>query len=540
MKISFRLLGIIILYVVLLLSIIYWGVPNMHHPFTYHMDEWHQLMAVRGLFSQGSPNIPGAAHGPIFQFLLSGIFLGPFYLLGIIDPFAIKSSLGNLEAQKMVFVVLRLNSLLFGVLSIVVLWHIAKRYVKTNPFFTVYFFTITPIWIMLSNYFKYDIALIFWLLLTMYCLLWYNETQNKKLYFLSGFLTALTLATKISALPLVLIYFLAYFLFTRKNLWKIKDVIVSIIVFFVTFFVFGIPDFFTGTGDYYEYFYSNLIVTPKTTDNVLYGISPYLYLPITIFPFLFGHAFYFGIVGAGIYALKVLIRKKSDVLHKKNRVTLFLFISLFLFALSLVPLKVSATGNRSLVLLPFFAIFLAMFMDSLIHKTKGYAKKALLLLIGCFMLFQMGEVVIWTSIKWLPDPRSVSSEFIHKEVKPTEIGIENIPIYQFLPDIVLKEFYTLADNPKAATVYTYRVIDEKTKTLPSTIILTHVVLESTYYKDTPKKRLLARMKQEGFREVKTFDLPNNYYGYFKTERELYHAGLVPLARISLFMKSPKN
>lgn len=539
MNLSLKLIAVILGFVVLVSTMIYWGVPNSNHPFTYHMDEWHQLMAVRGVFTQGSANIPGAAHGPLFQYFLSGIFLGPFFVLRIIDPFSITSSLGNLEAQKMLFVVLRLNSLMFGVLAIIVLWHISKKYLQTNPFVTIFFFTFTPIWIMLSTYFKYDIALIFWLLLTIYCLLWYNETKNKNIFFLSGFLTGITLATKISSVPLVLVYPIAYLLFTRKNAWMKKDLFIGFSIFTLTFSICGIPDLFFGTGDYYEFIYSNLVSIPNSTEVIIYNMPASLYLPVRIFPMLFGHAFYLGLIASAVIVGYFFLKRKTVFLQKKQRIILFLALTLGLFILSLIPLKVSASGNRSLVLLPFFALFFGIFIDNILQKIKGYKKTMFWGVIGCLMLVQMGEVLIWTTIKWLPDPRVISSVWIQKHISPSPIGIENIPIYQYLPDMVLKEFYVLQDNPKAKTRYTYVVVDEKSPDLPSTIIISNAVLASQFYTDLPKKRLLARLKKEGYREVKKFDLEANLYRYFGTERELFVSGLIPYAPISIFQKNSR-
>src|SRR3989344_2372378 len=103
-----------LLYAVLSISVIDWGIPNNQHPFTYHMDEWHQLQSVRATFKYLTPNIEGAAHGTIFHFVLSGIYLAPFYLLRIVDPFLIKSGLSEIAMQAKLFEILRLNTLMFG------------------------------------------------------------------------------------------------------------------------------------------------------------------------------------------------------------------------------------------------------------------------------------------------------------------------------------------------------------------------------------------------------------------------------------------
>ena len=104
---------IIFVYASLMISLINWGIPNESHPFNYFMDEWHQSQSVRMVFAQGTPNVPGSANGSMFHFFLSGLYLIPFVVLGIINPFVIHSSLDALDMQQRLFEVLRLNILLF-------------------------------------------------------------------------------------------------------------------------------------------------------------------------------------------------------------------------------------------------------------------------------------------------------------------------------------------------------------------------------------------------------------------------------------------
>ena len=206
-----------LLYAVLSISVIDWGIPNNQHPFTYHMDEWHQLQSVRATFKYLTPNIEGAAHGTIFHFVLSGIYLAPFYLLRIVDPFLIKSGLSEIAMQAKLFEILRLNTLMFGLLSLFILNEITKKYFKINPIFTLIFFALTPLWINLSNYFKYDIALVFWILMAIFFILKFGSRPSLRNYIYAGIACALALATKLSALPLFPIYFFSFFYFLPRN-----------------------------------------------------------------------------------------------------------------------------------------------------------------------------------------------------------------------------------------------------------------------------------------------------------------------------------
>ena len=185
-------------YLVLMLLIIRWGIPNTVHPFTYHMDEWHSLMAVRSLAAHGTTIAEGAAYGTILYFLQAGIFLIPFWLLGWINPLVIKSSLNELAMQEKIFILFRLNTVLFGIGSILILSKILKEQWKNNSIVPLILLVFTPIWLTLGNYFKYDIALVFWILVFLYFLF--------KNYYLAGIIAGLAVATKISALPLILPY----------------------------------------------------------------------------------------------------------------------------------------------------------------------------------------------------------------------------------------------------------------------------------------------------------------------------------------------
>src|SRR5262249_15008730 len=140
-----------------------WGIPNQNHPFPYHMDEWHQLQAIANTFRYGTPNTTGSANGTMFEFLLTGFYLIFLTILKIINPFVL--TIDNSLMRERVFEMLRINSAIWGTLSIFV-FHGILKYLKLPKKLGIFLFTFTPIWLMLSGYFKYDIALMFWILLS--------------------------------------------------------------------------------------------------------------------------------------------------------------------------------------------------------------------------------------------------------------------------------------------------------------------------------------------------------------------------------------
>ena len=525
------LLSVLVIYAILMLSVIDWGTPNVSHPFNYQMDEWHQLQAVRSTFKYLSPNVSGSAHGTMLHFILSGIYLIPFVIFGAINPFAIKSSVDFLDLQQKLFQILRLNTLIFGLLSIFFIAKIAKEHLKINQNMAIILFVVTPLWLSLSNYFKYDIALVFWITISPYYLLKFAEKPTLRNYLIAGAFCSLAVATKISAFPLFIAYVVSFFLFKKKGKIIFKDLGIGLFIFFITFLILGIPDLILGKGNWDEFLYSNLVSGSSGYSNVLTGFSSWWqYLLFKVLPIDFGYGFLliyiFGIIYWIILFLKNILNKRLFLF--KNE--LFLFFCFLLFFLSLVPLKLGGNGNRLLILLPFFTLLAASFLQRIksVIANNNVAIEGLLIVI---FIVQFYQSIIMVYVKWLPDVRQTSSQWIQKHIeKDTLIGIENIPIYQLLPDIVVKEFYSRDKN------YDYQIIDASSKTIPSLVIVTDKELDLNYFKESAKKRLLKRLKEEEYREIIEFKPPKILYLFTGNELNYSSSGLAPISTISIFKK----
>lgn len=516
-----------------MLSIIDWGIPNQNHPFSYQMDEWHQLQAVRATYSHFSPNVPGSAHGTMFHFILSGLYLIPFYLFGIINPFIIKSSVELLQIQQRLFEILRLNTLIFGLLSIFFIAKIAKEHLRINQNIAIVLFVVTPLWLSLSNYFKYDIALIFWIILSLYYLLKFVSKPALRNYLIAGVFCALSVATKISALPLLVIYIASFFLFSKKI--KVKDLLLGLLVFSIIVIFLGIPDLILGKGDYKEFLYSNLVSGSNGYNNLLTGFGArWQYLIFRIFPIDFGYSFFviyiLGILYWIIFFVKNFLAKKL-YLHKNEFFLLFCFL---IFIASLIPLMLGANGNRLLVLLPFFALLTTSFIQK-IKLRPFYFKWFINLVLVLALLIQFYQSMILIYIKWLPDARAISSEWMRNNLAVgTVVGIENIPIYQLLPDVIVKEFYSR--NGK----FNYKVIDVSTASLPSVVIITNKELELTFFKNSPKKQLVYRLEKEGYKALVEFKPQKRLYLFFGNQLNFFASGLSPIPEITVFNRDNKN
>ncbi len=516
---------VIIVYTITMLSVIRWGIPNTDHPFTYNMDEWHQLSAVRSVFKHGSPNVAGSAHGSMLQFFLSGIYLIPFVLFKIINPFAIKSSLDLLSQQEKLFIVLRLNTLLFGVASIIVLAIIAKKYLKINPVFPVIFFTFSPIWLSLSNYFKYDIALTFWILLSLWFAFHCTKNPTKKNFWLLGFVSGLALATKLSAIPIILFYAAVFFLFPpKKNC--LATFFTGFFVLLITFLLLGIPDVLLGRGDYREFLYTNIIAGPGVSNQVNLGMNYQFYLWFKHYPLVFGYGTFSLFLLSFFYwfgKFVFIFKKDAWVNYKKQ---LLLCIGFLLFYSSLIPLKLDGTGNRVLVLLPFMSLITSQAIDVIACRLKN--KRVFLYLIIALCIFvQLFQSYLWIHMRLEKSPQQLSSSWAKNHLpKGTVIGIENIPIYQFLPDTMLKEYYEKERNKNAQTRFAYTVVTEATGALPGYVVISDAKLFSKYFPKSSKKRLVNRLQKNGYKEVAVFSPSFMFYHFIGNDIDYHYAGLL--------------
>lgn len=511
-------------YVLAELSVISWGIPNSLHPFPYHMDEWHQLQAVRSMFSTGTSNVEGAAHGPILEFFIAGLYLLPFYLFKIINPFAIQSSVGSLELQERLFVVLRLSTLLYGVGSLIVLGAIAKRLLKVSSTLAVFVFATTPIWFSLSNYFKYDIALLFWMLVSMYFTIHYGQSQKVVHFLLAGIGAAFAIAVKISALPFLALYIVGYFIFTNKVQPRI--LVGGLLLTISTTILFGVPDMFYRAGEYYYYLYSNTLAIAYPSEIYTLDMPPLFYYFLRQMPTSFGYVMY------SVFLLSLFLTVVSSIYQlfvKRylNRISLYLFAGFILFAASLLSLKLDAGSNRVLVLLPFGALIVTYSLSSLYRKLGLTLKRIVTVTFCVLFIIQVFQTLIWVEMRLQPSPQKVSSQWIIDNIPlETTIGLENIPIYQLLPEYIVNDYYQEQYNSQYRQHFAYAIVSDKTASLPGYIVLTNDSIDTNYFKDTPKKSLLKRMRRENYRIVKRFSPDFTYFKFFGSDFDYYLSGLM--------------
>ena len=520
---NFYLIIIIAFYAITELSIIEWGIPGLTHPFPYHMDEMHQLEFVRNVFKYGTSDTSGVTQIPITQFILTGIFLIPFYLTKYINPGIITSAISALSEQHKLFVVLRLNTLLFGIGTVMVLAITGSKFFKLNKTLIVFLFVITPIWLSLSNYFKYDIALAFWITLSIFTLLRLDKNAKIKDYLLTGVVVGFTVGTKVSAAPLILLLSITGPILSKKI--YLKKIIGGYLAFLLTFILIGVPDVIFRFHNYVFFITRITTQLSRTRESFNLPTNFLEYIFIHQLPTSFGFLFFILFIFSVIY---LIFKNLYFVTEKKqvDRKEIMLLIGLILFILILAPLKLELGGNRILMLLPFLVLITGKTLKDAWTSLRNY-KYIVIIFVLLVCSIQFIQSFSWIYMRYKQSPQQNASNWIKANIKMgTTIGIEDIPVYQLLPDLVLKEYYNDFYKIRTNNYYKYKIISSQSKILPPVIIVTNDAIYERYIKRGPKKDLLRRLNANGYQKRYTASPDVKLFNYFGTDLDFYISGLL--------------
>ena len=180
-----------------------------------------------------------------------------------------------------------------------------------------------------------------------------------------------------------------------------------------------------------------------------------------------------------------------------------------------------------MVFLPFMVLFSGVFIQKIFTISNSVLKKIVITVFVVFLFTQIIESFSWVYIKLQPNPRQISSDWIVKNLSSKSIiGIENIPIYQFIPDIVLKEFYMKQYELDSLTRYNYEVIDASLDKLPPYVIVTNEEIDMNYLRQSLKKNLIARLKKENYKKIFQTKSDLSMLKMFWSEREYFISGLI--------------
>jgi hypothetical protein len=145
-------------------------------------------------------------------------------------------------------------------------------------------------------------------------------------------------------------------------------------------------------------------------------------------------------------------------------------------------------------------------------------------LISCLIL-QFIHSISWLSVRWYPDPRATASAWISKHLpKKSSIGLEEVPLYQMIPDVILSDYYSDQYLPEFEAQYQYQMLDAQVTQLPQYVIVSNVSAVDFEF-NSPKKALIERLGHEKFRPIATFTPELQWYKQIGTAEDFYFSGL---------------
>ncbi len=528
------LIAFLVLYIVVQLRVIEWGIPSQSVAFPHALDEWHFFMGDASIIKHFTNNVSGAQRGPMFFLTTSTLYLGFFVLLHVIHPSLLSDRFSPTALTELnhIFLILRSFSLIFSILTLILMYIVSKRQLRINPLLTVVLLGTIPLWAVWSDIYKYEIANVFWITASIYLLLTYKSTPKRLIYCLGGVTIALAIATKVSSTPLLPLYIVAFFLFTRKPLKNIKTLLAGLLISILTFAVFGIPDVIFLRTNWGDYISSGFGATP----NGNYGMPWYLYLITKHYQIIFGHAFYFLILLAGIYYLWKLPKAFSKRSISKFSELFFLGIGLLLFCVTLIQIGIGASGYRLLPTLPFLVLLVSIALNRLLSSHK----LLFTIVVCCIIAFQMFESYAWLYARSGADTHVTSSMWIVNHIpKGSKIGMLNIPLYQAEPNILLLDYYR-GQNHTYKGLYQYEIIDYKTKNLPDYIIISDAIDTKKFVIISDKNYLVDRLNKMGYKIIATFKPDHTLYYYFADERDYFFSEMFTNNAIYVYRKSTIN
>jgi hypothetical protein len=402
---------------------LHFGLPTTTHTLaTYHPDESIHLYSFEHINPGKLDFYPGDA-------LYWGSF--HFYLQGAVSALASRAgylALGNREflishlaETDKLYVIGRMISVLFGTVSILVFYLLARKlYGIRGGIIGALLVAWAPLAVMTSFYAKPDGVMFFWYLCSLMFALAAADTQQNRFYVLYAACLGLAAASKYSGiisigffLPLILVMTIAGKRRLVVSFWKIIIVLAAALLVFIVVNPYAVIRFF----DFWRYFSGMLSSKSALPPDITAGYKDYL---LGILPAAIGWpAYVFAIAG-----MALLITGISIV----EAVMLFFTV---MYVLRLGPPRDQAL-TYCLPLVPFLLLFAVKFAVRISSTVPGKIVTALML------AYTLVYAASYKGLFLGPDTRELASRWIEKNIPLSAvIGISKS---DFWTPPVLKEY----------------------------------------------------------------------------------------------------
>src|SRR3989339_310461 len=424
MKKTIILLVILIASAVIRLTGIQWGLPNKFHTVTYHPDENTHLVKLQAMnpsklnFNPVSERDPYAlGEGTFFLYQ----YAATLKILSFIKYIKIVNNeeyyFNNINEWRKFFLVGRLLSVIYGVLTILVTFIVAKKmYGFRTGILAALFLGLAPVHVTYSQYLLMNVPGVLWIVLAFVFFKNILDSGKQKDYILGGVCIGFAISTLYSAGPLLLVLIVTHFL--RKEIKELKK-----LVFGLTAMVFS---FLIGTP-YAILDYPNFIKGIKSPIAVA-GISSANYSILPLYGSFLESFGIFLLILCLIGILYAIIKRKSE----DYIILTWIFILLFFF----IRAGVNAFPGRILPIVPFLIILGANLTNNIWNKKAVLGLFMTILILLTILPFSLALLKLRTE----PDLRDVSSEWIENNITAgSSIGLLREPSW-FSPGIVDRKY----------------------------------------------------------------------------------------------------
>lgn len=285
---------------------------------------------------------------------------------------------------------------LFGIASVFLVYLIGKRmFGEKVGLFSALFFSVAPLHVRDSHYITTDVPSLFFILLSFLFMVYIIEFRKLKWFILSGFFLGISATIRFYPIAFLAYPFSIIFSFVKEKTWFLK-VLVSAVFIFLGVFIgllylfldangpalfmedltkYALPWYSTSISNYVFSLINSLAsggAVAVPTVQMLYP-APDAFRPVHA-SWIFFNAF--GILPTIVSLIGIIfVFFKS---FKKFILLIVIPVTNFIYISSFIP----ATYERLIIpTLPFLAIFVGLFLDSLNKKITGLAFAAILLLI---------------------------------------------------------------------------------------------------------------------------------------------------------------
>ncbi|MDO8570413.1 MAG: glycosyltransferase family 39 protein [Candidatus Daviesbacteria bacterium] len=378
---------------------------NWDSGFHLHPDE-RMITMVADKITLENPNPDFFAYGsfPIYLLKAFGIFVGLF-----------DSQFSNYQSINLVG---RFLSALFDLGTLIILYFLGKKLFDKNVgLLSAFFYAIAVLPIQLSHFYAVDTPLTFFIILTLYCLILYTEKHNSKYLILTSISFGLALATKASAILLIVPIILTLILASQARLGSINKSIFcgSFMAIFtlISFFIFE-PFAFLDFQNFWQQTLTQQAMTksaftfPYTLQYV--GKIPYLYEIQNIFFWGLGPVLAtLALIGTIFFTFKTF----RPILNSK----FLILTSFFWLYFAIVGHFAIGFMRYMLPLYPLLCLFAAILFWQIILFIKPRISHLLfLILYSLFFILLLIWPLSFISIYSQPNTRVSASEWIYQNI----------------------------------------------------------------------------------------------------------------------------